>query len=126
MKKILVVIIIMVAIAIIAAAIPGYAILSAAEAEDLRCGFVASIDDKIITFVDASGLCWEWESKDDNIAIEVDYFDLYCFYLTPAGNKGIRDDEMSQPQYSGIRVDQEWAIRVISNNCPELLDHIEY
>lgn len=89
----------------------------AASADTTRSAVVVDIDEEedILVLLDGAGLIWEWAGVED-----FDYFDLVSFKLISVGEDGIFDDEMTQPIYSGIRVDKSWVIERVSEIDPEL------
>jgi hypothetical protein len=89
----------------------------AASADTTRSAVVIDIDEEkdILVLFDGAGLFWLWEGVED-----FDYFDLVSFKLIGIGEDGISDDEMTQPIYSGIRVDKSWVIERVSEIDPEL------
>ena len=93
-----------------------------AGAEDfIRSAFVAHIDaDKgIVSFVDSCGICWQWKTKEGEDISEYTLLDEFIF---PLHGEKVTKCHMGKPVYSGIRVDRDWAIRVLILNHPHFVD----
>ena len=97
-------------------------VLYGALAEELRAGVVVSADRDtgLVVLLDSCGIAWEYEFEDDVDVYEIDVYDLMLFELIPVGDSDkITDDAITQPQYSGIKVDKHYVDQLITKYYAE-------
>lgn len=93
-------------------------VFNMAFADTTRTAVVIEVNEQenLLVLFDGAGLFWEWEGIED-----LDVFDVVSFKLIDTQNtESILDDLISQPIYSGIKVDKTWLIEKVAEKDLQL------
>lgn len=85
-----------------------------ALADQLRAGFVYAVIEDEVIILDSAGIDWIWVFEDPDEYIELEAYSSVLFELKDSGKPGILDDEMTKPVYSGLKIDRNWADKIIA------------